>query len=105
VVVIFFFNSLFSLRKDKKIKTWFETGGVAEPVRVEDEHVENKNQDDGAGPDKETDEAGVWEGGRALHNVMVMVKVGEGGMEMMTPWRRSDEDEDEVLEEENDGWE
>ena len=29
------------------------SGGVAEPVRVEDQRVKNENQDDGGGPDKE----------------------------------------------------
>jgi hypothetical protein len=39
-------------------------------------------------------------GGRGLHSVMVIVivKVFEGGMEMMTPW------EDELLDEDDDGW-
>ena len=30
-----------------------EVGSQVEPVSVEDERVENENQDDGAGPDKE----------------------------------------------------
>ncbi len=40
---------------------------------VEDELIENKNQDDGSGPDKETDESG-WVrggGGRVLYSVTV----------------------------------
>ena len=37
------------------------SGGAVEPVRVEDDRVENENQDDGAGPEKEMGEVGcVW---------------------------------------------
>ena len=74
---------------------------------VEDEWFENKNQDDGAGPDTETDEVGVCVGGRALHNemVMVIVRVGHrwGGGDGDDDTMEDDEDEDEVLEE-NDDW-
>ena len=31
------------------------TGGTVEPVRVGNELVKNKNQDDGAGPDKDSE--------------------------------------------------
>jgi hypothetical protein len=34
------------------------TGGVVEPVCVEDDRVENENQDDGVGPDKDMGEGG-----------------------------------------------
>jgi len=42
------------------------TGGVAEPVRVEDEQVENENQDDGRGPEKEMGETDGGDGGKDI---------------------------------------
>ena len=52
------------------------SGGATEPVRVEDERVENENQDDGGGPDKEMVETGGGGGATSLNSVMVMVIVG-----------------------------
>ena len=42
------------------------SGGTEEPVRVEDERVENENQTDGTGPDKEMVEAGWGGGGKGI---------------------------------------
>ena len=42
------------------------TGGVPEPVHVEDERVENENQDDGGGPEKDTGESGSVGGDKEI---------------------------------------
>ena len=42
------------------------SGGETEPVRVEDERVENENQDDGAGPEKEMGESDSGGGGKDI---------------------------------------
>ncbi len=51
--------------------------------------MDNDNQDDGAGPDKEMREVGKGGGVRTLNSVMVMVIVGggQGGIDMTTVWR------------------
>jgi hypothetical protein len=56
-------------------------------VSRKNEKVDNENQDDGTGPDKEMGEGGG--GVRVLNNVMVLVIVWgrKGGMEMTTVWR------------------
>ena len=42
------------------------SGGAAEPVHVEDDRVENENQDDGAGPEKDMGEVGGGVGGKDI---------------------------------------
>jgi hypothetical protein len=79
-------------------------GGAVEPVCVEDERVENENQDDGPGPDKEIGETGGGGGGKDIeqcdgHGDSGGERGGDGDDDSM----EDDEDEDEVLEEDN-GW-
>ena len=75
------------------------TGGPAEPVHVEDDRVENENQDDGAGPEKDMGEAGGGGGGKDIelcdgHGDSGGGRGGDGDDDIM----QDDHDEDEILE-------
>ncbi len=80
-------------------------GGTVEPVRVEGERVENENQDDGSGPEKErVNRVVVGAGGGKdielcdAHGDSGGWRGGDGGVDIM----QDDEDEDEILE--DNGW-
>jgi hypothetical protein len=79
------------------------SGGVTEPVRVEDEEVGNENQDDGGGPEKEMGESVGGDGGKDIelcdgHGDSGGERGGDGDDDNI----QDDEDEDEVLE--DNGW-
>ncbi len=56
-------------------RTGGAVGSQTEPVRVEDEWLDNDNQDDGTGSDKEMSEVGGASGVRVLNSVMVMTRI------------------------------
>ncbi len=64
---------VFSKRQFLAGRSGGATVSQVEPVGVEDERVEDKNQDDGWGPDKETGETSGGRGSRGFHSVMVTV--------------------------------
>ena len=80
------------------------TGAPEEPPGVEDEGLEKKNQDDGTGKDKNTDETGVcvW-GGRITQSDGDGDSEGGGGEHGHDDTMEDDEDENDILEE-DDGW-